>query len=76
MRIEVADQGLGIPQEAQARVFEKFFRVDANMLAGIGGSGLGLYISRELVEQMGGSLRLSSTPGKGSTFTVELPRFG
>lgn len=74
VRIEVADQGVGIPQEAQARVFEKFFRVDANMLAGIGGSGLGLYISRELVEQMGGSLRLRSEPGKGSTFTVELPR--
>jgi PAS domain S-box-containing protein len=72
--IEVADQGVGIPPEAQARVFEKFFRVDANMLAGVGGSGLGLYISRELVEQMGGTLSLRSQPGKGSTFTVELPR--
>jgi len=74
VRIEIADQGVGIPPEAQARVFEKFFRVDANMLAGVGGSGLGLYISRELVEQMGGSIRLRSERGKGSTFTVELPR--
>jgi two-component system phosphate regulon sensor histidine kinase PhoR len=71
--IEVADQGVGIPPEAQSRVFEKFFRVDAAMLAGVGGTGLGLYISRELVEQMGGKLSLRSAPGKGSTFTVELP---
>jgi signal transduction histidine kinase len=71
--IEVADEGVGIPPEAQTRVFEKFFRVDAAMLAGVGGTGLGLYISRELVEQMGGKLSLRSAPGKGSTFTVELP---
>jgi PAS domain S-box-containing protein len=76
VKIEVADEGVGIPVEAQQRVFEKFFRVDANMLAGVGGSGLGLYISRELVEQMGGTLRLRSEPGRGSTFTVELPRSG
>ncbi len=72
-RIEVSDRGLGIPLDAQTHVFEKFFRVDAALLRGIGGSGLGLFISRELVERMDGRLTLRSRLGEGSTFTVELP---
>ena len=72
--IEVADQGLGIPEEAQERIFEKFVRLDADMRRGVGGSGLGLYISHELVERMGGRLRVDSEPGRGSTFTIQLPR--
>jgi two-component system phosphate regulon sensor histidine kinase PhoR len=72
--IEVADQGLGIPEEAQKRIFEKFVRLDPEMRRGVGGSGLGLYISRELVEWMGGRLRVVSEPGRGSTFTIQLPR--
>lgn len=71
--IEVADQGLGIPEDEQKRVFEKFYRLDPSMTRGIGGSGLGLYISRELVKQMGGELSLVSRYGSGSTFTVTLP---
>jgi signal transduction histidine kinase len=72
--IEVEDEGLGIAPDAQARVFDKFFRADAQMLSGIGGSGLGLYISRELIEQMGGTIAAASELGAGSTFTIQLPR--
>jgi two-component system phosphate regulon sensor histidine kinase PhoR len=71
--IEVRDEGIGIPAAAQARIFEKFFRVDPEMRLGIGGSGLGLYISRELVERMNGRLRVQSSPGGGATFAIELP---
>jgi signal transduction histidine kinase len=71
--IEVADRGLGIPPEEQQRIFEKFYRLDPAMTRGIGGSGLGLYISRELVRQMGGQLSVVSRLGEGSTFTVMLP---
>ncbi len=76
LRIDVSDEGLGIPPSEQARIFEKFYRLDAEMARGVGGSGLGLYISREIVEQMGGSLSVRSNVGAGSTFTVTLPRPG
>jgi PAS domain S-box-containing protein len=72
--IAVADRGIGVPADAHERIFEKFFRLDPEMERGVGGSGLGLYISRELVERMHGRLRLRSELGVGSTFTVELPR--
>ena len=71
--IEVTDSGLGIPPDEHHRIFEKFYRLDPSMTRGIGGSGLGLYISRELVEQMGGVLSVDSRLGAGSTFTVMLP---
>ena len=74
VRLHVTDSGLGIPPAEQERIFEKFYRADAQMSRGIGGSGLGLYISRQIVEQMGGTLSVRSEPGRGSTFTVELPR--
>jgi two-component system phosphate regulon sensor histidine kinase PhoR len=74
LRIEVRDEGLGIPPSEQNRIFEKFYRLDADMTRGVGGSGLGLYISREIVEQMGGILSVRSRRGAGSTFTVTLPR--
>ena len=71
--IAVADSGLGIPVHEQQRIFEKFYRLDPSMTKGVGGSGLGLYISRELVRQMGGQLTVASRYGSGSTFTVTLP---
>jgi PAS domain S-box-containing protein len=74
LRIEVRDEGLGIPPSEQSRIFEKFYRLDADMTRGVGGSGLGLYISREIVEQMGGLLSVRSRRGAGSTFIVTLPR--
>jgi PAS domain S-box-containing protein len=72
--ISVHDQGLGIPVSEQARIFDKFYRLDADMSRGVGGSGLGLHIARELVEQMGGSISVESVPGSGSAFTLVLPR--
>jgi PAS domain S-box-containing protein len=74
VRIDVQDDGPGIPPSEQERIFEKFYRLDASMMGGVGGSGLGLYISREIVTQMGGTLSVRSQPGTGSTFTVSLPR--
>jgi len=71
--IEVADEGLGIPADERERIFEKFYRLDPQQTQGVGGSGLGLYICRELVERMNGRLRVESEPGRGSRFTVELP---
>jgi PAS domain S-box-containing protein len=71
--IDVSDEGLGIPPDEHERIFEKFYRLDPQQTYGVGGSGLGLYICRELVERMQGRLTVESEPGRGSTFTVELP---
>ena len=73
LRVAVRDEGVGIPQPEQQRIFEKFYRVDANMSHGVSGTGLGLYICRELVRRMGGSIWVESGEGGGSTFLVELP---
>ncbi|MGH3024076.1 MAG: ATP-binding protein [Gaiellaceae bacterium] len=69
----VRDEGLGIPLREQDRIFEKFFRLDPNLTRGVGGTGLGLYISRELVRRMGGRIWVASREGEGSTFFFELP---
>jgi signal transduction histidine kinase len=70
-RIRVIDQGSGIPADALPRLFDRFYRGDrANAVQGV---GLGLYISRILVTAHGGRLTVESAPGKGSTFTIELP---
>jgi PAS domain S-box-containing protein len=73
VRIAVTDSGLGIPPEAQRRIFEKFYRLDPNMDRGIGGTGLGLYISSELVRRVDGRIWVESDGKQGSTFYVELP---
>jgi PAS domain S-box-containing protein len=73
VRFAVSDEGIGIPANEQARVFEKFYRLDPDLTRGVGGTGLGLYICRELVRRMSGRITLSSTPGEGSTFAVDLP---
>jgi PAS domain S-box-containing protein len=72
-RIEVVDYGLGIPGSEQERIFEKFYRLDPEQTRGVGGSGLGLYICRELVERMNGQLSVESRPGEGSRFVLTLP---
>ena len=73
IRFAIADQGLGIPASEHRRIFAKFYRLDPDMTRGIGGTGLGLYICRELVRRMDGKIWVESKPGKGSTFFVELP---
>jgi signal transduction histidine kinase len=73
LQIVVRDEGLGIAPDDQTLIFEKFYRADANMTRGVSGSGLGLYISRELVNLMGGTIFVQSELGKGSTFFVTLP---
>ena len=73
VRFLVSDEGIGIPASEQPRVFEKFYRLDPNLTRGVGGTGLGLYICRELVRRMAGRISVESLPGEGSTFAVELP---
>ena len=72
-RFTVRDEGLGIPLGEQNRIFEKFYRLDPDHRRGIGGSGLGLYICRELIRSMNGRIWVDSDLGKGATFTFELP---
>jgi two-component system phosphate regulon sensor histidine kinase PhoR len=73
VRISVADSGPGISLADQQRIFEKFFRADPGHAQSPSGSGLGLYISRELAQRMGGRLEVRSEPGAGTTFVFELP---
>ena len=69
----VKDEGIGIPSNELARIFEKFYRLDPQMTRGVGGTGLGLYICSELVHRMGGNIWVESSEGQGSTFLLELP---
>ncbi len=73
IRFTVADEGLGVPPEEHRRIFEKFYRLDPQLSRGVGGTGLGLYISRELVERMAGRIWVESDGRTGSRFVVELP---
>jgi len=76
VRFVVRDYGIGIPPADQRRIFEKFYRVDPAMTGGVSGTGLGLYIVRELVHRMDGRIHVESAPGEGSSFVVELPAAG
>jgi signal transduction histidine kinase len=73
VRFAVSDEGLGIPLNEQEQIFEKFYRLDPHHRRGVSGSGLGLYICRELVHSMNGRIFVESDLGRGATFTVELP---
>jgi two-component system, OmpR family, phosphate regulon sensor histidine kinase PhoR len=73
VEISVSDTGIGIPRQDQSRIFERFYRVDKARSRQVGGTGLGLSIVRHAVEQMQGSVRVSSELGKGSCFTITLP---
>ena len=70
--IRVSDTGIGIPEECQERIFERFYRVDKGRARKTGGTGLGLSIVKHIVLVYGGKINLDSVPGKGTTFTVEL----
>ncbi len=74
IRIDVEDDGLGIAADEIAHVFEKFYRSSGHEGRSIEGTGLGLDIARELVQRMGGDLTATSTLGRGSTFSVRIPR--
>jgi signal transduction histidine kinase len=71
--LQVADTGIGIPPEKQARVFERFYQVDGSVRRRYGGTGLGLALVKEIVAAHGGAVSLQSAVGQGTTFTVELP---
>ncbi len=72
--ISITDTGIGIPPEDLPHLFQKFYRVDNSDTREIGGTGLGLYLCRRLVETIGGRIWVDSTYKKGSTFYIELPR--
>jgi len=73
--ISVKDTGVGIPPDSISHLFERFYRVDKARSRKSGGAGLGLSIVRNMVERNGGKIRVESTVGVGSTFTVEFPTF-
>lgn len=73
VRVSVTDNGSGIPPEFQSRIFQKFSQADSSDTRGKGGTGLGLNISKTIIEKMGGSINFVSKPGQGSTFYFDLP---
>jgi two-component system OmpR family sensor kinase len=74
VEMSVSDTGPGIESEESDKIFERFYRTDASRARSTGGFGLGLAIAREMVEAMGGRIRVESAPGQGSRFTVTLGR--
>jgi signal transduction histidine kinase len=73
LAVTVRDAGPGIPSDEQERIFERFYRSDPKQARAPGGTGLGLYIARELAERMGGSLEVLSVPSGGAEFVLSLP---
>jgi signal transduction histidine kinase len=75
-RLEVEDQGIGIPPEHLPHIFDKFYVADGSLTRKRGGAGVGLYLAREIVRLHKGSIEVTSRPGEGSVFRVTLPRPG
>ncbi len=73
VRLRVADNGPGIPEESRARIFERFYRVDKARSREVGGTGLGLSIVKHIVQRHGGSVELRSAPGQGTEFLCDFP---
>lgn len=74
LAVAIRDSGAGIPPAERERIFDKFYRSDPELARAPGGTGLGLYIARELAERMGGTLELLTDPGRGTAFVLTLPR--
>jgi PAS domain S-box-containing protein len=74
VEVRVTDRGIGIPAEAQKRIFDRFYQVDGSSTRRFGGAGMGLALAKELVTMHDGEILVESEPGNGSTFTVRLPR--
>lgn len=74
VEIVVRDQGVGIPEAALGRLFEKFYRVEDPRLRNVAGTGIGLYLVRQVAEGHGGRVQVESMPGRGTTFTLKLPQ--
>lgn len=72
-RVAVTDEGVGIAAEDQARLFTRFVRIETKSTKHVSGTGLGLWLSREIARMHDGDITVESTPGRGSTFTVQLP---
>jgi signal transduction histidine kinase len=73
VHLVVKDHGLGIPPAAQRRLFEKFYRVESPQLRNVAGTGIGLYLVRQVIEGHGGRVDVDSHPGEGSAFEIALP---
>jgi two-component system phosphate regulon sensor histidine kinase PhoR len=73
IKIEVSDQGIGIPKKALPYLFKRFYRAQSAVDRGIAGTGLGLYMVKQSVEQYNGTISVSSQEGEGTTFTVLFP---
>ena len=71
--VQVIDSGIGIPKEAQRNLFNKFYQVDGSATRREGGTGLGLYISRQIIKAHGGRIWVESKVGEGSVFSFSLP---
>jgi signal transduction histidine kinase len=76
LMVMVQDSGIGMTQEQQAKVFEEFEQADESTTRKFGGTGLGLTLVKKFTDLLGGELSLQSTPGRGTTFTLRLPRSG
>ena len=74
--LEVSDTGIGIPEDQQERIFDRFYQIDGSARRRYGGAGLGLALVKEIVEAHGGTVRVSSSPKQGSTFAITLPAVG
>jgi signal transduction histidine kinase len=73
VHLVVKDHGIGIPAAAQTRLFEKFYRVENPVLQNVAGTGIGLYLVRQVIEGHGGRVDVDSQPGEGSAFEIALP---
>ena len=73
IEIEIADNGIGIPEKQRLNIFSKFFRADNAVKTVTDGTGLGLYVAKTIVERHHGNLRFESVEGKGTTFFITLP---